>query len=224
MRRFAFLVIPITVFLSGCSSTGGIVGGLVPAPKILKGKVESSVYHAADGSFVVNTPAPEHSYEYTYMEVKEQYLKTGAYVSFHSSAAPYELYRVEIGKQLDKSKPSLKFEYLVDALLKNYKQQLLAYGSEAIEQRRVETSLDGKRAMFVILKQHMPSKSSYQGTAGGYTAHHIMYILESPNGGGGSVWVQWPHECDACDHGSESDVLLTHEKIKSFIQSFRMKI
>lgn len=191
----------------------------------MEGKVENSTYYAMDKSFEVHTPFEEGSYSYKYMEVKEQYSNIGAYVSFNASDHPNEFYRIEIGKRLDTSQPFPSFDQLVTTLLQNYKKQLTAYGSEAKELQRIETTLDGKKALLVTLIQPMPSISNYQGTSRAYTAHHIIYIIMSPTrGGGGSVWVQWPHDCNACPSGNEAEILSTNPRIDSFIKSFRLKI
>ena len=219
------LLIPFGIAaIYGCSTTGGTIGGLIPAPKFMKGKVENSIYHAQDVSFEVRTPFEQGSYSYKYMEVKEQYVNIGAYVSFNASDHPNEFYRVEIGKKLDKSHPSPSFDQLVNGLLQGYKKQLAGYGSEAKELQRINAVLDGKKAMLVTLVQPMSARSSYQGKSPSYTAHHIIYIVESPNGGGGSVWVQWPHGCGACQNGREAEILATNNRIKQFIESFRLKI
>ncbi|MDW5376003.1 hypothetical protein R6258_03620 [Halomonas sp. HP20-15] len=224
MRFVKLLFLLGVTAIYGCSTTGGTIGGLIPAPKLMKGKVENSIYYAMDGSFEIKTPFEQGSYSYKYMEVKEQYANVGAYVSFNTSVHPNEFYRVEIGKKLDKSQPSPTLDQLVNGLLQGYKQQLSGYGSKAKELQRIETRLDGKRAMLVTLEQAMPAQSSYQGRSPSYTVHHIIYIVESPNGGGGSVWVQWPHGCNTCASGKEADVISTSTRIKSFFKSFRLKI
>lgn len=94
MTFLKFLFIFGLSFLFGCSSTGGTIGGLLPAPKFMKGDVENSIYYAQDQSFEIRTPFEEGSAAYTYMEVKEQYSDMGAYVSFNSSVRPNEIYRI----------------------------------------------------------------------------------------------------------------------------------
>ena len=197
----------------GCSTTGGTIGGLIPAPKFLKGKIENNIYYAQDSSFQIKPPFDQESYSYTYMEVKEQYANVGAYVSFNSSDRPNEIYRIEIGKKLDKSQPSPAFEKLVNGLLSNYIQQLKGYGTSPTELQRLETKLDGKRANLIILSQRIASKMTY----------HMIYIIQSSNGGG-SVWVQWPHDCDSCKNGKEDEIMATNPIIESFIKSFKLHI
>ncbi len=103
MKILAILLFPLFFVLTGCETTGGAIGDLVPAPKYYKGKVENGIYYAKDGSFEVRIPFEQNTYAYTYMEVKEQYRDIGAYVSFNTSVCPNEVYRIEIGKKLDKT-------------------------------------------------------------------------------------------------------------------------
>ena len=66
------IAIAVVLFLTiaGCSSTGGTIGGLLPAPKAVKGKVEGTLYTAPDNSFRVATPYSD-PYEWKYAEVRE---------------------------------------------------------------------------------------------------------------------------------------------------------
>ena len=219
MNLIRVVLFSVIFLVGGCSSTGGTFAGLIPLPKFLKGKVQDSIYHAEDGSFRVRTPFAEGTYAYQYMEVKEQYSDVGAYVSFNSSVYPNEIYRIEIGKKLDKSQPSPAFEDLVGTLLQGYKKQLAGYGGEVIEKWRSETTLNGKRAMIVTLEQLIP-RPHYADKS----IQHIIYIVESPNGGGGVIWVQWPHGCSPCSKGPEIKIRTGNKRIKSFIESFELNI
>lgn len=48
----------LALLLAACSGTGGIIGGLVPAPKFLDGKVDKSTYYAPNHAFSVRLPHP----------------------------------------------------------------------------------------------------------------------------------------------------------------------
>ncbi len=64
------IVIIITI-LSGCA--GGTIGGLLPAPKILKGHLDNLSYTSPDGVFSVTAPVTEERGEWRYTEVKENH-------------------------------------------------------------------------------------------------------------------------------------------------------
>ena len=53
-----FFVVGLALLLAACSGTGGIIGGLVPAPKFLDGKVDKSTYYAPNNAFSVRLPHP----------------------------------------------------------------------------------------------------------------------------------------------------------------------
>ena len=76
--------------LVGCSTTGGELGGLVPAPKFTKGTLADGQYTAQDNSFSVKSPFDKGSNEYTYMKIEEHYSDTENHIVFSSSAASAE--------------------------------------------------------------------------------------------------------------------------------------
>lgn len=73
--KIAVSMLLVSVIVA-CSHTGGIVGGLVPAPKNLKGDVTEDVYHSPKGAFSVRLPHPpsksdDDRYEWTYSQIRE---------------------------------------------------------------------------------------------------------------------------------------------------------
>ena len=74
MKIQVYLILAITIFVSACS--GGTIGGLVPAPKILDGSIDGDFYISKYNAFRVQLPHPpskssEDSYEWKYTEVHE---------------------------------------------------------------------------------------------------------------------------------------------------------
>lgn len=75
ITRYLFLIFSITC-LAGC--TGGTIGGLFPAPKLLQGSIDGDYYISRDGIFKVQLPHPpsmsgSESYEWSYTKVNEIY-------------------------------------------------------------------------------------------------------------------------------------------------------
>lgn len=202
------------ISVSGCDTTGGIYKNLIPLPKFMKGEVVNNVYISQDGTFEINAPFKEGVSAYTYMEVKEQYYANGAYVSFLSSVASREVYRVEIGKAPSDPNKIKTLEDIIDPLLASYKQQLSNYGSVPVEVRRINKDSNGKRGMLVIMKQTIDGKVTYQ----------ILHIIRSESGAGGVAWVQWPGVCNSCENKDHKDVLAEDPRIQNFIGSFVLKI
>lgn len=125
MRQFHFVMLAVTAFVfMGCSTTGGTIGGLVPAPKFLKGEIKNNTYTAKDKSFSVTVPHKDGSYEYTYMQVKEQYFEYGAYVSFGPAAFDQSIYRLETARRMTPGSQTVSFNEAVPKLVENYKTQL----------------------------------------------------------------------------------------------------
>jgi len=85
--------------LVGCATSGGDIGGLVPAPKNTKGSLVDGVYTASDHSFSVLTPFSIGSYEYRYMEIEELAADSENQVAFWSTPMPAEVYRVNVLNQ-----------------------------------------------------------------------------------------------------------------------------
>ncbi|MBD2858601.1 hypothetical protein IB286_06215 [Spongiibacter sp. KMU-158] len=101
-----FLLFVISCFLAGCSGTGGIIGGLVPAPKFLKGEVNSEgEYISENREFSVILPHPperskDDRYEWTYTkvhEINEDNIVVGAV--FGPAAFDLNLYHAVIIKE-----------------------------------------------------------------------------------------------------------------------------
>jgi hypothetical protein len=75
MKKIVILILLLT--LSACTSTGGIIGNLVPAPKLLKGEIKQDTFYISQNNeFQVMLPHPpslshQDDYEWTYTKVQE---------------------------------------------------------------------------------------------------------------------------------------------------------
>ncbi len=69
MKTLSFFA--ILIILTGCA--GGTIGGLLPAPKILNGKLNNLTYTSPDSIFSVTAPVTEERGEWTYTEVNENH-------------------------------------------------------------------------------------------------------------------------------------------------------
>jgi hypothetical protein len=98
MHKHTFINIALAasllVLFAGCSTTGGDILGLFPAPKILKGSIDNNVYTSKDKLFSIAIPHKQGSYEYKYMQVKEEYTPHNDYVSFGPAAFDQSIFRV----------------------------------------------------------------------------------------------------------------------------------
>jgi len=153
------IVFVFSLSVVGCSSTGGIIGGLFPAPKFIKGKIENDVYTSKNEDFSVAIPHKDGTYEYTYMQIKEQYNKLGAYISFGPAAMDQSIYRLEIGKKLSLESKDVVFKDAVDAIIANYTQQLEAgYNSKLELVKKEKTTINGVPSYNISLKQSVQNQ------------------------------------------------------------------
>lgn len=113
-----------SLFLSSCAGTGGTIGGLFPAPKILKGKVESVLYYAPDNVFSVRLPYPptrskEDSYEWTYARVQE--INDGPVIGviFGPAAFDQNLYHAVLVRTPIKGNKENHVKYVFDKKIKS---------------------------------------------------------------------------------------------------------
>ena len=187
------LFVCATVLLVGCetTSTGGTIGGLFPAPKFLKGEIENDIYIAQDKSFSVRIPHSIGSYEYTHMQVKEQYSDHGTYVSFGPSAFDrgiyhIQIYSIEIVKQVMLDVQSVRFDVAAAKALEDYKAQLLkVYGTMPKEVLSLQETINGRKGFYWRLTQEFSNSNhdAYLANSNDdvYIAHEI-YIVDFEKG------------------------------------------
>jgi hypothetical protein len=176
--------------IGGCSTTGGTIGGLFPAPKFLKGEIKNNIYTAQDKSFSVAVPHKDGSYEFTYMQVKEQNSEYGAYVSFGPAALDQSIYRVEIAKRVTPGSQNVKFDDAAPKIVEGYKAQLQnGYGTTPQEAESRQETINGKKAFFWRLTQVVPVGKYVSNEAVTFT--HDVYVIDFEKGAA-IVWVQVP--------------------------------
>jgi hypothetical protein len=158
MQRFSTsAVLSLTLMVAACASTGGTIGGLVPAPKILQGSIDNNVYTAKDKRFTVSVPHAQGSYEYTYMQVKEQYGPVEDYVSFGPAAINQSIYRIDlVTPPPGRSLPDL--DTVAPRAIANVEQQAQAvYGSAATASEGSKVVIGGHNVYHWELKQTVPT-------------------------------------------------------------------
>jgi hypothetical protein len=184
------LFVVATLVLVGCSTTGGTIGGLFPAPKFLKGEIKNNTYTAEDKSFSVAVPHKDGSYEYTYMQVKEKYSEYGAYVSFGPAAFDQSIYRIETAKRVTAGSESVKFDEVAPKVVEVYKTQLQkGYGTAPQEVTSRQEIINGRKAYYWKLTQVVPAGKYINNREAIFT--HDVYVIDFEKGAA-IVWVQIP--------------------------------
>jgi len=148
----------LTILIAGCSTTGGAIGGLFPAPKFMEGSIEKNTYLSKDKDFSISIPHEDGSYEYKYMKVKEQYRDLGAYISFGPAAFDQSIYRLEVGKKLTPESKNVVFEDVLEKIVVNYLHQLEAgYKSKPELEKREIIHVNGQKSYYFKFRQEVPS-------------------------------------------------------------------
>ncbi len=185
-----FSIIFMAATLIGCSTSGGTIGGLFPAPKFLKGEIKSNIYTAQDKSFSVKIPHNEGTYEYTYMQVKEQYNEYGAYISFGPAALNQSIYRLEIGKRLTPESQNINFDDAAQKVVDEYKTQLeKAYGTSPKVVIKRPDIVNSKKALYWNMTQVVPA-GKYASDKD-VTLTHDIYVIDFSQAAI-VAWVQVP--------------------------------
>lgn len=203
MRQLRVVLFVVAAFvLVGCSTTGGTIGGLFPAPKFLKGEIKNNTYTAQDKSFSVAVPHKDGSYEYTYMQVKEQYSEHGAYVSFGPAAFDQSIYRIETAKRVTPGSQSVKFDDVAPKIVEGYKAQLQnVYGSAPQEDESSQEKINGRKAYYWRFTQVVPAGKYINNREATFT--HDVYVIDFEKGAV-IVWVQIPETTKAVTVGART--------------------
>jgi len=205
VRRLA-CALAVFLTLTGCSTTGGTVGGLFPAPKFLKGTIENDTYRSPDGLFEVGCPQPKGSYEYRYMAVKELYDPKGDYVSFGPAATDISIYRVNVTGRTDDRGVTVPFEQTAELSVQAFSTTLeKTYGVPLVSQAHERSVVNGLPALTWTFTQTLPG----QRTRAPEVLTHEVAAVDAGNNTA-LLWVQKPSSCYHCEG-----------KAMAFIKSFR---
>jgi hypothetical protein len=187
-------IIVVTLFvgmLLGCSTTGGTIGGLIPAPKFLKGEINNSVYTSQDKSFSVATPYKQGTYSYKYMQVKEQTSPYGTYLSF-GPAVSDSVYRIETAKRETSGSQGVDFDFAAQKTIENYSAQLQnGYGAPLHVITGRDEKLNGRKALFRKFSQIVPAGKYFSNQS--TTLMHEVYVVDFEKNAV-LVWVQGSEE------------------------------
>ncbi|MBL3676230.1 MAG: hypothetical protein JKP92_01795 [Alphaproteobacteria bacterium] len=192
MRAFTGICAVLLVCsLAACASTGGTIGGLFPAPKLLKGQIEGDVYTAPDGAFSVAVPYRQGTEEFTYMSVKEQYMPGGAYVSFGPAAFNNSIYRLGVAyRPPGPDSQAVPFgEAAAGGLQEVIGQLQKGYGAPLVEEDSRPDSIHGRLGHYWRFGQRSPDGRYASGAA--VTLTHEAYAVDFGHGVA-LFWVENP--------------------------------
>jgi predicted transcriptional regulator YdeE len=197
--------------VTGCSSTGGVVGGLVPAPKLTQGELSEGRYLAKDKSFSVDSPFEKESNAYTYMAIAEDFSLTENRLQFSSSVVPAEVYRVNIFKNVGPQ------ENIGDAAFSQYRQFFEdSYKTSFEGPKTEEITVEGVQYTLNTYSQHIPERSSLGRKVQELDVlHTCLYLAKGDNAAFICV--------NRIASGKEGSTDGSEERVQRFIKSFRLE-
>ncbi|MCL1091185.1 hypothetical protein L2744_16565 [Shewanella profunda] len=176
-------IVLLSILLTACA--GGTIGGLLPAPKILDGKLDGRKYSSPDSVLKVVAPASEERGEWTYTVVKEHSEQhpdqNSRLVSFKT---PYDshFYSVEIVQLLNKRTLNDEMFSLVksDNLSRVISSTEERWGSKAEKLFESVLNCENKKSYsYLVYKQRITS----------YTPNFYKYFLISQSYEGNTIAV-----------------------------------
>ncbi len=181
MKKLSIVV--LSTVLTACA--GGTIGGLLPAPRILDGKLDGRKYTSPDNALTVMAPASEERGEWTYTVVQEHSEQhTDQNSRFVSFKTPYDshFYSVEVIKLFNARMLNSETFSLVknDNLSRVMSATEARWGSKV--EKLVESELkcgNKKSYSYSIYKQHITS----------YTPNFDKYFLISQSYEGNTIAV-----------------------------------
>jgi hypothetical protein len=145
----------MAVIVAACSTTGGTIGGLVPAPKFLKGQIKDNIYYAPNNVLRVAVPFLKGTYEFTYMRVKEQFDGNAGLIIFGPAAFDQGVYRVEVLTQKDGLETIEAFNADAPILMQETKEMLRREGRASLEDLgKDDDPINGRPTRHEKVRQH----------------------------------------------------------------------
>ncbi len=144
--------------LVACSTTGGTIGNLIPAPKLLKGDIKNNVYHAPNGVLSVAVPFAKGTYEYTYLQIKEEFNATTELIVFGPAAYDQGIYRVQVIERRDGLDTLDAFKADAPDIMRGAREMVQTDGHAPLEELgKDEDPVNGHPALHQHMTQHVPA-------------------------------------------------------------------
>ena len=148
----------MAVMLVACSTTGGSIGNLIPAPKLLKGEIRNDVYYAPNGVLSVAVPFAKGTYEYTYLQIKEEFNATTELIVFGPAAYDQGIYRVQLIERRDGLDTPDAFKADAPDIMRGAREMVQKDGRAPLEELgKDEDPVNGHPALHEHVTQHVPA-------------------------------------------------------------------
>jgi hypothetical protein len=209
--RTCILALAVTALGAGCGSTGGTIGGLIPAAKFTKGTLKEGRYTAKDKSFSVAVPFPPGSAGHAAMEILEKSEGGGNVVAFSSSVHPGEVYRVTTFSDV---KPANRLAETTVALF--HKQMEAAVGTPLRAEKANQELVDGMLAISHRYSQTIPARPADGAKSKGLMSIHSTHFLQRSTR---AAFVAVSRTPD----GSAVNAEAGEARVVAFLKSFRLR-
>lgn len=208
----AFVLAPLVlIVVAGCGSTGGTIGGLIPALKFTKGTLSEGRYSAKDKSFSVDVPFRPGTPGYAAMEIVEKSEGDGSLVAFSSAAHPGEVYRVTTFADV---KPANR---LAETTVASYRKQMEASGGAPFRAEKANQELvDGMLAISHRYSQAVPARTADGAKSKGVVSIHATHFLQRSTR---AAFIA----VNRTGGGSSADVEGGEVRGVAFLKSFRLR-
>lgn len=208
--RAVCLAFTVAAAAVGCSSTGGTIGGVIPAPKFTKGTLSEGRYTATDKTFSVAVPFPQGTPGYTTMEIVEKSDAGGSLVAFSSSAHPGEVYRVTTFAEV---KPTNR---LAETTVAIFRKQMETTGGAPLRAEKANQALiDGMLAISHRFSQTLPDRTADGVRQKGSVAIHTTHFLQRSTRAAFVALSRVPDAAAGVDNGDARSA--------AFLKSFRLR-
>lgn len=209
--RVFVLAFVVSLVAVGCSSTGGTIGGVIPAPKFTKGTLSAGRYTAKDKSFSVAVPFPPGSAGHAAMEIVEKPEAGGNLVAFSSSVHPGEVYRVTTFSDV---KPANR---LAETTVASYRKQLETSGGAPLRAEKANQELvDGMLAISHRYSQAIPARAADGAKSKGLVSIHSTHFLQRSTR---AAFIAVSRRQD----GSAANAEAGEARVGAFLKSFRLR-
>jgi uncharacterized protein involved in exopolysaccharide biosynthesis len=209
--RVFVLAFFVSLAAVGCGSTGGTIGGFIPAPKFTKGTLAAGRYMAKDKSFSVAVPFPPGSAGHAAMEIVENSEGVGNVVAFSSPVHPGEVYRVTTFADV---KPANR---LAETTVASYRKQMeAAVGTPLRAEKASQDLIDGMLANSRRDSQSIRARAADGAKSKGLVSIHSTHFLQRSTR---AAFIAVHRSADASSAGAEGG----EARVVAFLKSFRLR-
>ncbi len=186
--------------LAGCAAPPQAKGPLVDGGGVLQGDMVDGAYHDRRHWVAVGLPFPPGDPRYDYVQIKEEYPRFVAFVSFLPLTNPGEYYRIYLEDFKAGGHPVPAYGELADTAMRIFGKQLTRVRIEPIQLLAEEPWHTGTtQGLMRLYSEKVPTQllMTNLGMAEDYTAYILLYVTVQSDKVA-VLWMEWPSGCSVC--------------------------